>query len=618
MRVKKFPCGVSHFSNNNCTNVKTLFNMKIMEKNFTYGDHWKSNPPIVIDKPRHTVDPREFTKDETLLKFVENPLNPFRVVAMYNEDQFAYTDFQNMEICINANYAHEIQRALFVHELGHITMFDRAPFGESLGRKNLRSRIVKVIYSPENLERYSFGQLAYIENIVQDIIIETVTGSRCVCSTMLSHSDFNSGVKHLEQLENVEKIAVEVCENQLDDVPNYLDEGLDDLFNSMAQAIKDVIGDLLERLSELKDSDYIEKELRARARQLQNSHASKLNRQIKNLQKKIEGAECIGKDSTNLRNVLETLENNLKNVSSHEYLEDLYQDYLEENEREIEKLEGDVEKLVQIQNGMKMSRERGMSTPSEKIPPFVCAIPRPLNVNKERYRSGDAKINNVDGVRLKSVRNLKIDREDVLSRNGQTSFQKESSYFKPNKREFDNTDMLRGFKKQPKTGLSVLIGLDVSGSMSSDWVNQFERMETIVSNIQDSIEIDNVQMFLYGSHIEMMGESFEELKPHVYDFNSGNDFPTVFQELAQTANLGLSNHIILVTDCGDALGFNPSRAVNASLEGEEVKFSFSVLNTDNGEFTAYSNIHPSWSFYDAGDERIAQYISEDVEKALRA
>ena len=187
----------------------------LLSKNFAYGDLW----PGVAPKPREgerrgrvKVRPEDHTRNNKFIEFLRD--NSYSLYLDYSYAGFAHTAPSKREVVINGNFSDVVISSLLQHELGHLMLFNVNQF-VTVGRQTLRSVISRVIYTPDHLVKYGIEQLLHTENIVQDIIIETVSNGRCVCQTVLSATGCNAGVKPLDQLESAETLAEEVCRTAL-------------------------------------------------------------------------------------------------------------------------------------------------------------------------------------------------------------------------------------------------------------------------------------------------------------------------------------------------------------------------------------------------------------------
>src|SRR5699024_10186847 len=137
----------------------------------------------------------------------------------------------------------------------------------------------------------------------------------------------------------------------------------------------------------------------------------------------------------------------------------------------------------------------------------------------------------------------------------------ELTFFKSNKKVFDETDMLKGKRKIRVWGIDVLIGLHVSGSMSNEWTNKFKDIYDMDDKFKNTLDIENIVYFTYNKNLQEASTEREDLKLKA---RGGNAFGYVYQQILQKLPIMQKNEIILVTDCGDNLGF----ALNDVCEAE--------------------------------------------------
>ena len=202
------------------------------------------------------------------------------------------------------------------------------------------------------------------------------------------------------------------------------------------------------------------------------------------------------------------------------------------------------------------------------------------------------------------------DRKDMIGHGAKTT-EKEYTYFRSSKREYTNADMMKGKRRLRATGLNVMIGLDVSGSMMEEWSLKAQEIGQMVDDLRKTIDIDNVTYFSYNEKLLHWSRDYDDLYPQA---GGGNAFGFVYQQVMQTLPVLMRNEIILVTDCGDELGFKLEDVVQASRRGEDVKTHISVVDTMPSGYYDTSKIEASdeWSIFDMGDSRLGSKIETDM------
>lgn len=194
---------------------------------------------------------------------------------------------------------------------------------------------------------------------------------------------------------------------------------------------------------------------------------------------------------------------------------------------------------------------------------------------------------------------------------GKKSLDKELTYFRNGKREFDAADMLRGKRKKFETGIGVMIGLDVSGSMSEEWSSMFEELSSLVEDLRESLDIENVVYFTYDTVVKEWSDKIEDLTLQAC---GGNAFGYVYQDLMQKVPVLQKNEIILVTDCGDNLGWKLNDSCTVRRRGVDVENHVSVIDTEGAGFYDKAGFNDDdWSLYHKGDPGLFKEIQRNLE-----
>lgn len=222
--------------------------MAKLQKNFSYGELWTDQPPRKSEVEglhgRVEESLAKFTTNDAFVDFAEQ--HGYKFYIDYDFDGVARTNVTAREIIVNGNYPDELLSSFIQHEMGHLMLFDVNQF-VTVGKTTMRSTIADVIYTPENLSTYGMRQLLFLENIIQDIIIETVSDGFCVCSNSLTHLGGNMGVKHLPSLEDTKIIAREAAKTVLrvENNSDFSSEELGDLRGLLESMLKDLEADML-------------------------------------------------------------------------------------------------------------------------------------------------------------------------------------------------------------------------------------------------------------------------------------------------------------------------------------------------------------------------------------
>lgn len=616
------------------------------EKNFTYGDIWVAPIPEPIHKERKKVNPEDYTTNASFLNFLEEV--KYDVYIDYTmHGKVAFTDPKNKTIFVNGNYKKEMIEPFLQHELGHLMLFDVNTF-TTIKDNSLRSIIVKIIYTPEKLKKHGIEKLFYVENVVQDVIIETVSGNFCVCSNSLAFYKENMGVKHLENLEDVKTITKEVCNNLLNDENTIFPSGNSELIKDLLESM---LNDLQEDTKEIRDS--IEEESSTRKYHKKElgkieKEKDKINSQMGELENKLEKLQNKkSKNTSKIKNILEKLKEKLKEVNSEKTKNEAIEKAektkerkvkslkkkLQHNEKLIESFEEQLQKIQEsTQNSNSEENTHGNEIVDNQLHAnlidhllddtqengnarsFDCGLPYPQKISRKDSHRRENNLRIISG--SANIRKTIINRESSynVKGNGQKSPEKELSYFKSNKKEFDETDMLKGKKVVRLSGINVMIGLDVSGSMSEEWTIKFNEISNLIEELKEKIDIEDVVYFTYNTKIVKYSQNIEDLDLVA---SGGNAFGYVYQEAMKELPIRNRNEFILVTDCGDNLGFRLNNVCETNLDQEEVINHISIIDTESAGFYAKRDFdNKDWSLYASTDRDLHKNIKRNIENLI--
>ena len=606
-------------------------------KNFVYGDIWANKPKTSEDEDRRVLreDPAKFTSNGAFVKYIEE--SGYKFYLDYGYQGYAHTDVTNKNIVVNANYSDQMISSFLQHELGHLMLFDVNQF-VTIGSQTLRSVIARVIYTPENLVKFGITQLLYTENIIQDIIIETVSNNNCVCHNGLSLYGENMGVKHLESLESAEWIAKEVCKNVLktvvkkEDLPDPSPEDLDGLLGAMIDGISVDIAEIQEEMARVKKStDYHNNKVHRRFKE-----DLKLKTALEKLEKKVKA----GRDpSGRLGDLVEKIKSQIEELHSKQRVAADNEAADDARNREVERLERKLAKAEEIRKHLEEERSENseaLGNGKELVDSnlyrnytdhleggnregagghsYDCGLPSPVTVD----RSGSAK-NQKNLVTLdtkpkgKKIFLNEDDAENVLSNRIKIP-ESEYTFFKPNKRELSQTDMLKGKRRLRVSGINVLIGLDVSGSMVNEWSTMFMELSDMVNELKEKLDIENIVYFTYDTQIR---EKSYDIGDMILKPRGGNSFGYVYQQMMSELPIMQKNEIILVTDCGDNLGFKLEDSCVVERNGTRVVNHVSIIDTENAGFYNIADMdRKSWSIHRHDDGGLFQAIKDNIENLI--
>lgn len=611
-------------------------------KNFVYGDIWRDNPLTASDESgAFKVDPAKFTSNTAFIKFLKE--SGYDFYLDYDFNGYARTNITHKRIIINANYTDQVIASLLQHELGHLMLFNVNQF-VTVGDQTLRSIIAKVIYTPDNVVKCGMPQLLRAENIIQDIIIETVSNKNCVCHNALSFHGTNMGVKHLDRLESAEHIAKEVCQNILKPkiefkAPDPLPEELEELLRSMLEGLAEDIKEALEELHKLKKST--EYHTNITMRRFKEEHKKK--DQLGKLERRVNA----GKDpSGRLAEIVEQLKKDLADINSKQRIASDNAKADEARNKDLERLEGKLAKAQQLKELLENSRTENLEALEQKQQQgkadsniqsnltdhsigdlednpeaegevshsFDCGLPSPVTVDRSASKVNERNLVTMN-TRPKGKRIFlnEDDADNVLSNRVKIA-ESEYTYFKSNKRELDQIDMLKGKRKLRVSGINVLIGLDISGSMVNEWSNMFLELSEMISRLQENLDIENIVYFTYDHQLEQQSYDIDDL---TLKARGGNAFGYVYQQMMKELPIMQKNEIILVTDCGDNLGFRLEDSCIVERNGIRVVNHVSVIDTENAGFYDIGDMDTdSWSLHRHDDSGLEDAIKANIERLI--
>jgi hypothetical protein len=627
-------------------------------KNFTYGDLWAPEGlKMGLRGGRTLVDPAKITRNAAFLDFLEK--HHYRVYLDKGMMGVAQTQPNDKKIVLNGNYSEELTEVMLQHEMGHLMLFDVNQF-VTVGPQTLRSVITKVIYTPDNLIKYGIEQLLLAENVVQDVIIETTSNGHCVCHAFLTETGENAGVKHLDRLESASHIAEEVCKNVLQERPNSEQSELEGDLNKLIDAMRKGLASDSEEISEKIENTKASKSHRREMEIRRVGRASVLQKQLK----RVDEMEARGKYSEKLQQIKENAQQELEQVLSPEreeqdkakaqQLKERAVATLEKklaNNRELDRLLGEATKKStgeplgsnsgdsqgsQSGKGSEASGTSSSGKPqhSEVSPElhanhtdhlsddfestgghsFDCGLPYPVLVERDESAANENHLLTFDSkARVKKIQLQEEDLDNALSNKTKIP-EHELTYFKSNKREFSESDMLQGKRKLRVSGVNVLVGLDISGSMTAEWGKMFGELSALIEELQETLDIQNIVYFTYNQKLQEWSREIGDLTVKA---GGGNAFGHVYQDLLTRLPLGQRNEIVLVTDCGDNLGFKLSDSCEAERNGQPVENHVSIIDTENAGFYDKNEFDEAdWSLYRYNDSTLFQSIQDNITELI--
>jgi len=610
------------------------------QKNFHYGELWPGQAPKPQrdESGRTEHDPARFLTNKAFLRYIAE--NGFKLYLDYDTPKIAYTTPSTREIVVNANYPDSMLSTLIQHELGHLMLFDASQF-VSVHDQTLRSSIAKILYTPDNIRAYGIRRLLYAENIVEDIIIETVVEGKCVCHSTLEFSGIRAGVKHLDRLESASHIAKEVCGKLLNE-PLTDDEkaasymGLGGHLRSMIQELRSDIEEIDQKLLDVhRDANYLNKRIWRRVSEISKANAqiSKLEGKLKRnpspktliLKNRLEAKVRVfqSKDRERL-DQREAEEERGRALTRLQKKRNLSAELLELLLAELSFVpEGDEDADAESDGRLSSNRTDHLlpddpdADVSDGGHSFDCGLPHPVTIDRseslKRQADSSALKRISSGLRTKRLKLQENELNNILSNRVKLP-ESELSYFKSNKKELDQTDMLKGKKRLRASGINVLVGLDISGSMNTEWTTKFAELSGMVEELQEKLDIENIVYFTYNHRLVEQSTDIGEL---TLKASGGNAFGFVYQEVMQKLPILQKNEIILVTDCGDNIGFKLSDSCTAERNGVEVRNHISVIDTEEAGFYDTSSIEEDdWSLHRSADSELFDKIRSNIEALI--
>jgi hypothetical protein len=621
------------------------------KKNFTYGDVWtikEIKQSKDGSKRRVVEDIAKFTSNTAFINFVKE--HHYSFILDYGYPQLAHTDPTHREIVVNANYSDKMISAFIQHEMGHLLLFDVNQF-TTVREKTLRSVISKILYTSENVKKFGIQQLLFTENVIQDIIIESVSNGDCICHNSLNLYGENYGVKHLEELESAAVIAREVCSNilePLDEKEHFAPENqleLSGLLESMLRGLEADSREIQEEIEKTKQSKKFLRELReSRIRK-----TLKKERMKNKLNKKIDKAFEKGVDTSKLERMRDELLEELKELKSKARETKEREEAERRRNREIERLSKALQKNNELREELEKAADENAagqgsgnsensqnSGSSEEKKPELnknltdhlldqtrgngqshscdCGFPTPVTVTRDESKKNETNlVRMAPKLSLKKVLLNEDDSDNVLSNRNKIP-ENEFTYFKSSKKEFSMADMMKGKRKLRVSGVNVLIGLDISGSMNSEWTRMFKELSEMVRNLKETLDIENIVYFTYNHTLVKVSKNLDDLSLRA---SGGNAFGYVYQELMKKAPILQKNEIILVTDCGDNLGFSLDASCGVERNGETVKNHISIVDTENAGFYDRTGVDPDdWSLYRYDDKDLGKHLKANIQNLI--
>lgn len=615
------------------------------QKNFKYGDLWEREEPLPDTGMRgeREVDPSLYTDSDAFSRYITE--NEYRLVISYDTSEAAYTLPTEKTIVLNGHLSHEMLKVLLQHELGHLMLFDVNQFA-TIRNDTIRSVVSEKVYTPELVDTYGLDQLMYLENVIQDVIIETVAENNCVCHQALVDLGENMGAKHLDSLENVRKIAEEAVANFRKTAVPETTPGTtsEEHREAMLDGLTADISEILEKLKELHTTEDFytrrsskrwgsinsaEKKLdKLRDKTLTPRNRARITKMIGILQRQLrelKSPEAEQRDRAAAEDARARAIANLeRKLESRRALRKSFLNLVVvpnddgEGEAEAEDVESDTPTITTNTTDHLGGDEDAPDSDSDvdnNHHSYDCGFPHPVRVDREASTKNEKHLKVVSGARP-NVKKIFIDDDydDDTASGRLKSTENEYTYFKPSKREFDATDMLKGRKRLRVSGINVLVGLDVSGSMTKEWSEQFVDISNAILSLQEKLDIENVVFFTYDHALKNHSRRLADLN---LTPSGGNAFPYVYSQVVQTLPMMMRNEIILVTDCGDNLGFKLNDVAEISRQGTSVQNHISIIDTEGAGFYSKEQFNKEeWAIYSYGDPKLEDKIAEGIDDLI--
>ena len=599
---------------------------KMYKKNFKYGDIYSSEQDLMYSAKPSTLLSREELDDYELgndyINFIDN--NGFTVVLAYspNEIEIAHTNLQTKVVTINGNYPVEVISSLIRHELGHFMIFATdEPYSKA--EYSVRSLLIKEIYSRINLKRYPLSFLANIENVVQDVLIETINHPLCVCEVFNQYGLEKEGVKHIDSMEYIPKVVKEAVANCLakdkedrqyvsNEMTKSLREFLEESLNKSIKSIEDSLEEdqLNQASSEFKER--ITKSMERKKAKLQEK-LDKMN--------KLDGTRRQVSDEMKdkVKEDIQKLEEQLETGNLNDRTREFKDNEKVKGKKQIDKLNKIKDELTNNENQFKDLEEEENEEGTGHSCSTYLPNPNSIVINEKIEPLSYTKLRN-HLLKLKQLQAVsKLSGGIPSDKNGTIiSNLKEETYSRTSKLEYDNSDMLMGKKRRRNAGVSILVGIDVSGSMTKVWVNKFKETIKYIRAIARSMQLKEPVMFTYGDHLGTISNEDNEIEKAIKagSGGGGNAFGKVYEQLMAKAPISSYTEIILVTDCGDNLGWDIQTPLSKLSQPVEVHCS--VLDTDGyvAKNDHESWIKEMWSYYDTNNiplHLICKAIEKDIQ-----
>lgn len=606
----------------------------MLDKKFKYGDMNTGSTLGASRRPPRLIEPETLTSNMGILRFLKE--HSYSLYLQYDDpNDLAHTDALNKRIMLNGNYSENMLQAFLQHEMGHLMIFNVNQFVD-VGPQTLRSIISKVIYTPKHVIDHGMQQLFLVDNVIQDIIIETVSGKKCVCFSYEVETKEKMGVKHLRDLESLTFIAREVCDNLL--IPKEEFNARKRMPGGLGELMKATIEDLLDNIRELEEAIAKAKagDSHQQAKNWKREREEKkLGKNIDGIKKKLDKLKGSSRPNESaiekLERILKKLQEQLEDVQSDARKEKDAAEAAKQKQKQIDSLEEQLQAAKDLLEAIRKNQEEMKNAPAmanrtdhlgdgedegslNSARTFDCGFPNPKTVARDDSTNNHNPYVSIIGGRIrKSTKKITLDPGDDMISQGKKVPEKESTYFKSNKREFEASDMIAGRRKKRATGINVLIGLDVSGSMTGTWISSYREIVDKVIDLQKHLQIENVVLFTYNEKLQEVSEDIEGLKLHG---RGGNAFGYVYAEMMEKLPLMQANEIILITDCGDNLGFKLTDSATVMRNGEKVNNHISVVDTLGAPFVMNYGCSDDWEFYQFDDGMLFDKIQLDIEKLI--
>lgn len=630
-------------------------------KNFKYGDIWQGKA-LENQKSIHgafRADPEDYTTKSAFIGFFKK--NKYSLYLDYDMDGFAYTDPSNKRVVLNANYPKKMLERLLQHEMGHILLFNASQFS-TVTNDSMRSIIARNLYTSDSIHKYGMRHLFRAENIAQDVVIETFSNT-CVCDVNYDLYEERAGVKHLDVIDSIAHITREVMDTYLKDKDknseDHSKESVLPLIDSLLDQLNKDIESIKLDQNNLKPKKDIYESLRDKNARQQREIENKIKR-LDDLLERKPGNERAKSIVDKLQKRLEELQSKESEAFDHNKAEKLFNQRKKSLENKINRQE-DLKKTLEEERANEAERDSQNSSSSSESKnqesesgeseknskerngeeendgelhgnytdhlggddssannsshSYDCGFPLPLSVELETNDLPGTIFKSV-GQEKSKVRKIQIDDDDLIKdipgKNKSSEY--ELTYRRPNKREILPSDMLQGKKKKRLSGINVLIGLDISGSMSKEWTDMFDELSDKISDIKEALDIEEVVYFTYNHELKDYSTDIDDLNPKA---SGGNSFPWVYQQIMENLPILQKNEIILITDCGDNLGFELNSVCEVSKNSMPVKNHVTVVDTENAAFYQKVDMfEEDWDMISYDDSNMFERIEDNLQNII--